>query len=203
MRYILCIPLAKYFGFFDQIRFIFSNVSEVSIYALVSSLVISYFPFLSYTSQITETEARRLKVKTYLPLKIYTPHLYSLNRILTITLAIVAIIAISLTVYIIEENVTNSYNSEISYEITKLPIAYDYSCDTNDTAINVVLSNKGTKDVADFTVSVTNPVCVSAVPDSLPSIFNQSSTLRFTVYSNDVNGTITVAGNYTLVSISF
>jgi len=129
--------------------------------------------------------------------------LYSLNRILTITLAIVAIIAISLTVYIIEENVTNSYNSEISYEITKLPIAYDYSCDTNDTAINVVLSNKGTKDVADFTVSVTNPVCVSAVPDSLPSIFNQSSTLRFTVYSNDVNGTITVAGNYTLVSISF
>ncbi len=130
-------------------------------------------------------------------------HLYSLNRILTITLAIVAIVAISLTVYIFEENVINSYNSEISYEITKLPIAYDYSCGANDTGINVVLTNKGTKVVADFSVSVSNPVCAGAVPANLPSIFNQSSTLKFTVYSSDINGTITVTGNYTLVSISF
>jgi molybdopterin biosynthesis enzyme MoaB len=128
--------------------------------------------------------------------------LLSLNRILTITLAIVAIIAISLTVYIVEENAVNSYSSEISYQITKLPVVFDYSCDTNDTQINVVLTNQGTKAVTDFTVSVTNPACVGAIP-SLPSIFKQSSTMNFTVLSSSINGTINIAGNYTLVSINF
>ena len=58
----------------------------------------------------------------------------------------------------------NSYNSEISYQITKLPVAYDYSCGANDTGINVILTNKGMKAVTDFTVSVSNPVCAGAVP---------------------------------------
>ena len=129
-------------------------------------------------------------------------HLYSLSRILTITLAVVAIAAVSVTIYIAEENVINSYSSEISYQITKLPVAYDYTCDANNQEVNVVLTNKGTKVVADFSVSVTNPVCAGAVPE-LPSAFNQSSTLKFSVFSTNTNGTITVAGNYTLVSINF
>jgi len=128
--------------------------------------------------------------------------LYSLNRILTITLAVVAIVAISLTIYIVEVNVANSYSSEISYQITKHPVVYDYSCDTNDTQVNVVLTNHGTKTVTDFSVSVTNPACVGAV-SPVPPTFNRSSTINFTVLSTSLNGTINIAGNYTLVSINF
>ena len=130
-------------------------------------------------------------------------HLLSLNRILTITLVVIAIIAASVTVYILEENAINSYGSEISYKVTKLPLTFDSSCGTNSEEVGVSLTNMGSKTVTDLTVNVSNPVCVGAVPVDLPTMLNKSSTLTFSVSSTDMNGTITVAGNYTLVTISF
>ena len=129
--------------------------------------------------------------------------LYSLSRILTITLVVVAVIAVSLMIYIFEENAMNAYGSKISYQITKLPITYDYSCSTNSQLVEVFLANRGNKTVSDFAVSISNPVCVGAVPNTLPSVFNRSSTLVFTLSSIDTNGTITITGNYTLVTINF
>jgi len=128
--------------------------------------------------------------------------LLSLNRILTIVLVIIAISGISITAYILEENVMNAYDSEISYKIMKLPLAYDYSCDTNNEEVFVTITNMGSKAVTDLTVSVSNPVCVGSV-SGLPSMLNKSSTLSFTVSSTETNGTIIVAGNYTLVTINF
>ena len=129
--------------------------------------------------------------------------MYSLSRILTITVVIIGVIAVSLTIYIFEENALNAYGSRISYEITKLPVTYDYSCDTNSQQVEVFLTNTGTRTVSYFTVSVSNPVCVGAIPNTLPSVFNHSSTLTFMVSSMATNGTITIAGNYTLVTINF
>jgi hypothetical protein len=128
--------------------------------------------------------------------------LSSFSRILTIAVIALAIVAISSLIYSQSLITNNSYNSEIQVSFTKSPVAYDYSCGTNDYQIHFVIRNTGSKNVVGFSVSITSPLCAGSLP-SIPDSLNASSTVAFYAQSSSENGTLTISGNNTLVQVNF
>lgn len=126
----------------------------------------------------------------------------SLSKILTIAVIVLAIAAVASLAYIQYAAMKNSYNAKIQVSFVKSPVAYDYSCNTNDYQIYFMIDNTGSKNVADLSVSISNPLCVGAIP-SLPKILNVSSTLSFYAQSSAENGTLIISGNNTFVEIKF
>lgn len=128
--------------------------------------------------------------------------LIQVSKILTfavVILALLAIIAVAYSQILVEKN---SYNADIQVSVVKSPVVYDYSCDENDYQIHFVIDNIGSENVRDLSISITNPICVGAVP-SLPQTLNSSSTLSFYAQSTRSNGTLTISGNNTFVQIKF
>jgi hypothetical protein len=126
----------------------------------------------------------------------------SLSKILSIAVIILAIAAVSVLGYTQFLAMKNSYNSKIQVSFVKSPVAYDYSCNTNDYQIYFMIDNTGSKNVADLSVSISNPLCVGGIP-SLPQTLNASSMLSFYAQSSAENGTLTISGNNTFVEIKF
>ena len=125
-----------------------------------------------------------------------------LSKILTITVFVLALITVSVVSYNQFQASRNSYNSEIKYSFSRFPLAYDYSCSENDYQIHFAITNTGDKNITNFSVSVTNPLCVGGNP-LLPSMLKALSTVSFYVQSTNPNGTLTLSGNNTLVQIKF
>jgi|GEM_PF-1922906 hypothetical protein len=95
-----------------------------------------------------------------------------------------------------------NYGRNLSVSLSRLKSSYDYSCDQSVNALYVTVRNLGMKDVSDLSVTITNPLCfgsVSPLPSNLPPLGN----LGFYVYSTKPNGTLTIGGNNTYVSVTF
>lgn len=126
----------------------------------------------------------------------------SLSKILSILVVVLAVAAISVVAYTQLIAIKNSYNTKIDVSFTKSPVAYDYSCGSNDYQIYFVIDNTGSKSVVGLSVSITNPDCDGGVP-SLPQILNASSTISFDAQTTTENGTLIISGNNTFVQIKF
>jgi hypothetical protein len=125
-----------------------------------------------------------------------------LGNVLTILLIlVVASTVIVLVLGQVEQN-ANEYQSYIKFSYSRLYLTYDYSCDQNVYGLYLTLTNAGSKMVSNFSVSVSNALCVGSVPP-LPSTFYPSQSLKFYVYSADQNGTVSIMGNNTNLLVSF
>ena len=125
-----------------------------------------------------------------------------LGRILTIILVVlIASTAVVLGIGYYQQ-VQAAYQSNLKYSFSRIVLQFDYSCDTNVTGLYLSLTNAGTKVVQDLNIQITNPLCVGAVPP-LPSSLNASQTIKMYLYTTVPNGTITVTGNNTVLSIKF
>jgi hypothetical protein len=122
---------------------------------------------------------------------------------LTVVVIILAIIAVFVLTYVEYNAMGNSYSSEIRVSFAKSPAAFDYSCGESDYQIYFVIDNTGTKNVADLSISMTNPLCSGGIPSNLPKMLGASSTLSFEAQSSTVNGTLMIRGNNTLVEVNF
>jgi hypothetical protein len=98
--------------------------------------------------------------------------------------------------------IENSYNNQIQYSFVRYPVSFDYSCQTNDYQIQFIIRNVGAKSVQGLEFSITNPLCVGALP-FIPNQLNSSSALNFFVQTTAPNGTMTLSGNNTYVQIKF
>ncbi|MDG6997508.1 MAG: hypothetical protein JRN15_00145 [Nitrososphaerota archaeon] len=125
-----------------------------------------------------------------------------LSKILTIAVFVLAASTASVVVYNQFQASRNSYNSEIRYSFSRSPFVYDFSCGENDYQIHFVISNAGEKNITNFSVSVTNPLCVGGNP-ILPHTLKGLSTVSFYIQTTSPNGTLTVSGNNTLVQVRF
>ncbi len=128
--------------------------------------------------------------------------LVPLSKILTIAVIILAVAAVSGIAYTQLLAMKNSYDSKIDVSYTKSPVVFDYGCNTNDYQIYFVIHNIGSKNVVDFSVSISNPLCVGGTP-SLPQTLNASTTMSFEAQSTAENGTLTISGNNTFVQMNF
>jgi hypothetical protein len=128
--------------------------------------------------------------------------LIPLSKVLSILVVVLAVLAVSVIAYTQILLVRNSYNSKIEVSFSKSPVAYDYSCSSNDYQISFVIKNTGSKSVVGLSVSITNPDCNGGVP-SLPPILNASSTISFDAQTTTENGTLSISGNNTFVQIRF
>jgi len=117
---------------------------------------------------------------------------------------IILVIAILIGVaFITYQAVAQNYGKEIQVSFARFPNTYDFSCNTTDQELYVTVRNNGTKTVDNFMVSISNPLCVGALPLNLPSTLAPMNYTRFYVQSSSLNGTLTISGNGTLVSVEF
>lgn len=123
-----------------------------------------------------------------------------LGRVLTILVVILAL-GFAATLIFTNLEAQNQYGA-LTYSVSKLSPEYDYSCDEPVYGLYVILSNNGSKAIADFSVSISNPLCKGAVPP-LTNVLLPSQHLGLYLYSTQENGTLTVSGNNTMVEISF
>lgn len=126
----------------------------------------------------------------------------ALSKILTIAVFILAAITVSVVSYNQFQASRDSYNSEIKYSFSRFPFVYDYSCSENDYQIHFVVTNTGEKNITNFSVAVTNPLCVGGNP-LLPETLKALTTVSFYVQSTSPNGSLTISGNNTLVQVKF
>ncbi len=119
--------------------------------------------------------------------------------VIVIALACVAVLIVALGQFQYDRE---EYQSYIKYTFTRQYLQYDYSCDQSVYGLYIVLTNSGDKTVQNLQVSVTNGLCVGAIPP-LPSALNASQSIQFYVYTTVPNGTVTVTGNNTDLSIGF
>ena len=124
------------------------------------------------------------------------------SRILTVTVVVLAIVTVSALAYSQFLTNENSYNSKILVSLIKSPPVYDYSCSESDYQIYFVIRNIGLKNVVGLSISITNGLCVGAIPP-LPDTLNSSSTMSFEAQTTTANGTLTIAGNNTFVQVKF
>lgn len=127
---------------------------------------------------------------------------FKLANVLTILLIIVASAGVLAFVLGQIQFDNDAYQSNIEYMFSRLSPSYDYSCDENVYGLSVSLKNNGDKMVQDLQVSVTNELCVGAIPP-LPSSLNQNQSIQFYVYTTQENGTLSVTGNNTNLFIRF
>ena len=125
-----------------------------------------------------------------------------LGRLLTI--AVVVIVSISLTALISEQFVQNrsNYAPYMRYSLSRIPLRYDYSCNENVYGLYLVLNNSGLKVVQNISLSITNQLCVGAIPP-IPDSILPGQTLKVYLYSTSENGTISISGNETELLIQF
>lgn len=126
----------------------------------------------------------------------------TIGRLLTIVVIVLAAALIISLVYGQFVNSEYSYNSNVKYSFEKSPVSYDYSCQQNDYQLLFTIKNAGNKTVTDFSASISNPLCVGALP-AIASQFNSSQTLTFFAQTTSENGTLTLSGNNTYVNIMF
>lgn len=110
----------------------------------------------------------------------------------------------SVTLFVTVELIQSqmSYQSNLVYSLSKTTLDYDYSCDQQVYDLNLNLLNNGSKYVSNFEISVTNELCVGAVPP-LPNVLNPHQKLSLDLYTTSLNGTITITGNNTVLLIRF
>ncbi|MGI0078425.1 MAG: hypothetical protein ACRECH_02265 [Nitrososphaerales archaeon] len=125
-----------------------------------------------------------------------------IGKALTVVVAIMGVALVGSLIYVNYFAAQDAYNMSIKYSVSKLPASYDFSCDEPVYGLYVVISNNGTKTVADFSVSISNPLCKAAVPP-LSNALLPSQQAMFYVYSSQQDGTLTISGNNTLVEINF
>ncbi|MDA4111602.1 MAG: hypothetical protein OK439_03625 [Thaumarchaeota archaeon] len=121
-----------------------------------------------------------------------------------LTIVVVALAATSLTALILGQYAQNSrdYGQSIENSFSRIALRYDYSCDENVYGFYVVLMNSGLKEVRNLSISITNPLCVGAVP-ILPESLPPGQSLKIYLYSTVQNGTIIFGGNDTQLAIHF
>ena len=124
------------------------------------------------------------------------------GKILTIMLITFLIVGVGLFVWNESNQSLLSYQRYLSYSLTKTKLSYDYSCDQQVYSLNIVLTNDGDKLVNDLSASVTNALCVGAIPQ-MPDSLAPSQQLAVDIYTTGVNGTITVTGNNTVLLVQF
>ncbi len=124
------------------------------------------------------------------------------GKILTIMLIAFAIVGVGLFVWNESNQSQMSYQRYLNYSLTKTKLSYDYSCDQQVYSLDMVLTNDGNKLVSDLSVSVTNALCVGAIPQ-LPDSLVPSQQLAVDIYTTSVNGTITITGNNTVLLVQF
>ena len=125
-----------------------------------------------------------------------------LGRILSILLILFVVAGVGLFVWNEVNQSQLSYQNHLDYSVTKTILSYDYSCDQQVYGLNMVLSNNGSKLVNDLSVSLTNELCVGAIPP-LPDSLAPHQQLTFDIYTTSVNGTITITGNNTVLLVRF
>ena len=121
-----------------------------------------------------------------------------------LTIAVVVIVSISLMAPISLQFVQNrsNYAPYMRYSLSRIPLRYDYSCDESVYGLYLVLNNSGLKVVQNLSLSITNQLCVGAIPP-VPDSLLPGQTLKVYLYSTAQNGTITIRGNETEVLIQF
>ena len=125
-----------------------------------------------------------------------------IGKALTVLVAIMGVALVSSLVYVNYFAMQNAYGGYIKYTFSRLPASYDYSCDEPVYGLYIAISNNGTKSVSGFSVSISSPLCKGAIP-VLSNALLPLQEIRFYVYSSQENGTITVSGNNTMISINF
>jgi hypothetical protein len=125
-----------------------------------------------------------------------------LGDILTAILISFALVGVGLFVFNQMNQAQMSYQSHLDYSVSKAILSYDYSCDQQVYSLNFLLSNNGSKLVNNLAISVTNPLCVGAVPP-LPPALAPHQQLMLDLYTTSQNGTITVMGNDTVLLVRF
>jgi hypothetical protein len=126
----------------------------------------------------------------------------NLDKTLTLLLIVFAAIGVGLFVWNASNQSQLSYQDHLEYSLTKTKLGYDYSCDQNVYSLNLVVTNAGSKLLNDISVSVTNPLCVGAVPQP-PNSLASGENLTMDVFTTTVNGTITITGNNTFLLVPF
>jgi len=117
-------------------------------------------------------------------------------------LIVFAILGVGLFIWNESNQSQMSYQHYLNYSLTKTKLSYDYSCDQQVYSLNMVLTNDGNKLVSDLSVSVSNPLCVGAIPQ-LPDSLAPSQQLAVDIYTTSANGTITITGNNTVLLVQF
>jgi len=97
---------------------------------------------------------------------------------------------------------TPNYGTELRYSLERIQLRYDYSCDENVYGLYLVLNNSGPKTVSSLSITLTNELCVGAIP-SIPNTLSANESLKIYLYSTESNGTITISGNNTELNIGF
>jgi hypothetical protein len=123
------------------------------------------------------------------------------SRVLSVVLIAFAIVGVALLV-LDEMNQPPSYQRELDYSLTKTKLGYDYSCDQQVYSLDMVLTNEGSKLVNDLGVSLTNELCVGAIPQ-LPNSISPGQKIAIEMYTTSVNGTVTIIGNNTVLLVRF
>jgi hypothetical protein len=121
-----------------------------------------------------------------------------------LTIAVVAVILVSLTILILgqfSQNASN-YGSQVQYSLSRIPLRYDYSCNENVFGLYLVLTNSGSKVLQNLSLSITNELCVGAILP-IPNSLLPGQSLKVYLYSAQQNGTITFSGNQTELAIQF
>lgn len=125
-----------------------------------------------------------------------------MNRLLSVLSIVVLLSATLVFVTSYLEFSNTNYKSNIKYDLSKGSQSFDYSCNEKVYSLFLVLKNTGSKLVQDLSISVTHGICKGAVPP-IPSSLAPVQKISLYVYTYSPNGTITVSGNNTLVSIKF
>lgn len=97
---------------------------------------------------------------------------------------------------------TPNYGSQLRYSLKRIQLRYDYSCDENVYGLYIVLNNSGPKTVSGLSITMTNELCVGAIPP-IPNALTAQGSLKLSLYSTASNGTIMISGNNTQLNIAF
>ena len=125
-----------------------------------------------------------------------------LNIILSVIATVVVISAASVFLYSYLDSSGTNYANNLKYSITASPIGFDYSCNERVYSVYLTLANAGNESVQHLSLSVTNGICEGAVPP-IPSTLVPAQSLAIYLYSDVENGTVTVSGNNTFLTIKF
>ncbi len=113
------------------------------------------------------------------------------------------VVVILVSVAVIEYQMSvQDYGREIVVSFSRVALRYDYSCNEPVYGLYITVLNNGSKAVSNFNVSVSNALCVGALP-ALASVLMPFHSIKFYAYSSSANGTLIISGNNTFVAVSF